>query len=182
MLNDTRAWKGVGWEEGNLILRPCPLTGWNMLQPDIHTHSHGWLGWNGWPIAFYKIIWHISLGGERSWYLSHTAEDCFYGWRVKAFEEKRKVFLAWSYPSLKKKYIYIYLFLERRGGREKERERNMYQLPFILGTEPVTQACALTGNRTCDFLLCGMMPNQLSPTDQGWSYPFGSSKVLVPTL
>ena len=44
----------------------------------------------------------------------------------------------------------MYLFLERREGREKERERNIHVwLPHmrpLLGTWPTTQACALTGN------------------------------------
>ena len=47
---------------------------------------------------------------------------------------------------------FIYLFLERGTGREKERERNInVWLPLMwppLGTWPATQACALTGNRT----------------------------------
>ena len=46
--------------------------------------------------------------------------------------------------------IFIYLFLERREGREKERERNInVWLPLVcppLRTWPATQACALTGN------------------------------------
>ena len=45
---------------------------------------------------------------------------------------------------------FIYLFLERGEGREKERERNInVWLPLacpLLGTWPVTQACALTGS------------------------------------
>ena len=41
-------------------------------------------------------------------------------------------------------------------------------------TEPTTQACAPTGNQTGDFLLCGMMPNQLSHTGQGGSYVWES--------
>ena len=45
---------------------------------------------------------------------------------------------------------FIYLFLERGERKEKERERNIYQLPFALalrqaGTQPATQVCALTG-------------------------------------
>ena len=47
---------------------------------------------------------------------------------------------------------FIYLFLERGEGREKERTRNTNVcLPLaypLLGTWPTTQACALTGNRT----------------------------------
>ena len=47
---------------------------------------------------------------------------------------------------------FIYLFLERREGREKETDRNSnVWLPLAcpqLGTCPATQACALTGNQT----------------------------------
>ena len=35
------------------------------------------------------------------------------------------------------------------------------------GTQPVTQACALTGNQTSDLSVCGRMPNQLSHTGHG---------------
>ena len=45
---------------------------------------------------------------------------------------------------------FISLFLERREGREKERERNInVWLPLehsLLETWPTTQACGLTGN------------------------------------
>ena len=48
----------------------------------------------------------------------------------------------------------MYLFLERGGVREKDRERNInVWLPLVhpqLGTWPTTQACALTGNGTSD--------------------------------
>ena len=41
----------------------------------------------------------------------------------------------------------FYLFSDRREGREKERERNIYMLlplmRLLLGTWPATQACAL---------------------------------------
>ena len=54
--------------------------------------------------------------------------------------------------------IFHYLFLERREGREKERETNInMQFPFVwppLGTWPATQAGALTGNQTSDPLVC----------------------------
>ena len=49
---------------------------------------------------------------------------------------------------------FVYLFLERGEGREKEREKNInVWLPLthpLLGTWPATQACALTVNRTGD--------------------------------
>ena len=66
--------------------------------------------------------------------------------------------------------LFIYLFLERGEGWEKERERNINWLPLIppqLGTWPITQACALTGNQTGDLSVCRMMPTLLSHTSQG---------------
>ena len=67
---------------------------------------------------------------------------------------------------------FIYLFLERREGREKERERNInVWLPLIyplLDIWPTTQACALTGNRTGNPLLCRPMLNRLGYTSQGY--------------
>ena len=35
------------------------------------------------------------------------------------------------------------------------------------GTIPATQACALTGNRTSDLLVCRLVLNPLSHTSQG---------------
>ena len=77
-----------------------------------------------------------------------------------------------SFLSLKD---FIYLFLERGEGREKERERNMCerninQLPLTrpqLGTWRATQACALTGNQTGDLLVCRLVLDPLSHTNQG---------------
>ena len=54
---------------------------------------------------------------------------------------------------------------------EKERERNInVWLPLMYpppGTWPATQACALTGNRTSDPLICRPAFNPLSHTSQG---------------
>ena len=51
----------------------------------------------------------------------------------------------------------IYLSLDRGGGREKEKERNvsvwLLLLCPLLGTWPTTQACAPTGNGTRDPLV-----------------------------
>ena len=74
-----------------------------------------------------------------------------------------------TFPSFKD---FIYLFLERGDGREKERERNInVWLPLMcclsLETWPVTQACALTGNRTRDPLVHRPVLNPLSYTSQG---------------
>ena len=72
-----------------------------------------------------------------------------------------------------------YLFIFRKWGREGERERNinvllpvMYPLP---GAWPSTQACALTGNRTGDPLVCRLALNLLSHTIQGYSLFFNIS-------
>ena len=57
-----------------------------------------------------------------------------------------------------KDFIY---FLERREGREKERERNNHWLPFAClqpGTWATTQARGLTGNRTDDVQFAGQCP------------------------
>ena len=74
------------------------------------------------------------------------------------------------------KILFIYLLLERREGKEKERERNIIVWLSLtcplLGTWPTTQACALTGNRTSDPLFCRPALNPLSYTSQGSLYYF----------
>ena len=67
--------------------------------------------------------------------------------------------------------ILFILFLDRAERREKEIERNinvwlplMHPLP---GTQPATQACGLTGNRTSDPVVCKQALNPPSPTSQG---------------
>ena len=75
---------------------------------------------------------------------------------------------------------FIYLFLERVEGKEKERERNInVWLPLtcpLLGTWPTTQAGALIGNRTGDPLVHRPALNPLSYTSQGWTEVFKKSK------
>ena len=65
----------------------------------------------------------------------------------------------------------FYLFLERREEKERERERNInVWLPLMrppLGTQPTTQACALTGNWTTPPPAPRSLPNPLSHTSQG---------------
>ena len=77
-------------------------------------------------------------------------------------------------------YLFIYLFLERREGREKERKTNInVWLPLPgpqLGTWPATQACAQTGNQTCDPLVHRPALNPLSRTSQGRRSIFAGSQ------
>ena len=81
---------------------------------------------------------------------------------------------------------FIYSFLERGEGKEKERERNInVWLPLtcpLLGTGPTTQACALTGNRVGDPLVRRPALNPLSPTSRGgeeYFYTSGIGKDLL---
>ena len=71
---------------------------------------------------------------------------------------------------------FIYLFLERREGKEEETGRSLnVWLPLEcpqLGTWPATQACALMGNRTSDCLVRRLALNPLSYTSQGFLFPF----------
>ena len=66
----------------------------------------------------------------------------------------------------------FYLFLERGEGREKERKKNInVWLPLtcpLLGTWPVTQACALTGNQTGDPLVHRLALNPLNHTSRNY--------------
>ena len=67
--------------------------------------------------------------------------------------------------------FYVFIFRDRgREGKEKERERNIIVwLPVMcphLGTWPATQACALTGNRTGNPLVCRPVLSPLSYTMQ----------------
>ena len=71
---------------------------------------------------------------------------------------------------------FIYLFLDRGGGREKEKERNInVWLPLmwpLLETWPATQARALTGNQISDPLVHRPALNPLSHTSQGRCFCF----------
>ena len=72
------------------------------------------------------------------------------------------------------------LIVEREEGREGEREkglcvRNMGQLPPLhvpTGIKPVSQACALTRNRTCNLLVYRMALPSTEPPGQGTSMCF----------
>ena len=70
--------------------------------------------------------------------------------------------------------ILFILCLDRREGREKDRERNInVWLPLahsLLRAWPTTQACALTGNRTSYPFVHRLVFNPLSHTGQGCIY------------
>ena len=72
----------------------------------------------------------------------------------------------------KKKDINFFFFRER-GGKEEEKERNIFvydQLPLThpqLGTWPATQANVLTGNRTSDLSVQRPVLSPLSHSIQG---------------
>ena len=72
-------------------------------------------------------------------------------------------------PFLKKDFIY--LFLDRGEGREKERKKNinvcLSLVLSLLGTWPAIQVCALTGNQTSNALVCWSALNPLNHTSQG---------------
>ena len=78
---------------------------------------------------------------------------------------------------LKKKY-FIYLFLEGEGGRKRNTNVWLSLTHPVLGTWPVTQACALTGNRTCDPLLHRPELNPLSHTSQDPMHAFYNCPLL----
>ena len=68
----------------------------------------------------------------------------------------------------------IYLFLERGEGREKDRKRNINRLSLAclwLGTWPIIQVCAPTGNRTSDLWRmiqrgwCPVLEDDAQPTE-----------------
>ena len=67
-------------------------------------------------------------------------------------------------------YDFIYFFLKRKEGREKEMERNIDQLTFThpqLGTWPSTQACTLIRNQISDLLVCRLALNPLGHLGHG---------------
>ena len=85
--------------------------------------------------------------------------------------------LSFFYPDLRT----CLLILERREGRERERERNInvrgkhwsiasYMLPR-LWAEPSTQACALSRNSTPNLSVFGLMPQPPEPHQPGQYSP-----------
>ena len=61
-----------------------------------------------------------------------------------------------------------FIFREGKGGRKEERNITVW-LPVVchlLGTWPITQVCALTGNRTSSSLVQRLALSPLSHTSQ----------------
>ena len=77
---------------------------------------------------------------------------------------------------------FIYFQRQGNGGRKRGRETSMCEkninwLPLAcpqLGTWPTTQACALSGNPTCNFLVHRPVLSPLSHIRQGDIQPFSS--------
>ena len=71
---------------------------------------------------------------------------------------------------------FIYLFVDRGEGREKDREKSInVWLPLTCpppGTLPAPQACTPTGNGTSDPLVHRLVLNPLSHTSQERCYIF----------
>ena len=85
-----------------------------------------------------------------------------------------QVHVSWIQTLLS--FLIFYLFIFRERGREREREREKHQCVVASHTPPTggttwvaTQACAMTGNRTGDPLVHGLVLNPLSHTSQGKS-------------
>ena len=80
-----------------------------------------------------------------------------------------------------KNFVFIFRERGKEGKTEGEKsficKRNIDWLPLTypqLGTEPATQACALTENRTGDVSVLRLMLNQLSHTSQRYHYLFAN--------
>ena len=64
-------------------------------------------------------------------------------------------------------FIFTYFEREKEGGRDGNINVWLPLMRPLLGTWPATQACALTGNRTGDPLICRSAINPLSYSNQG---------------
>ena len=68
-------------------------------------------------------------------------------------------------------HSFVCLFIEGQGGRKRNINVWLLLVRSLLGTWPVTQVYALTGNRTSDPLLCRTALNPWSHTSQVWLKP-----------
>ena len=94
-------------------------------------------------------------------------------------------------PLLTLAFLFLFCFLRRfylfyfqregEGRRKRGRNINMW-LPLahpLLGIWPATQACALTGNQTCDPSLCTPMLNPLSYTIQDNNFRLSNTCTVI---
>ena len=72
-------------------------------------------------------------------------------------------FITGSHESLSLLKFYLFIFRERGRKRKRKGEKHL----LIASCTSPTQACAWTGNRTCDVLVCRTMPSPRIPTRQG---------------
>ena len=107
----------------------------------------------------WTIGWRLSVGREQGQGTA-TGENWDNCNRTTILKKKENYFLK----------DYIYLFLDKGEGREKEGEEHQCVVAShvpLLGTWPASQAYALTGNRTGEPLVLRPALNPLSHTSQG---------------
>ena len=66
--------------------------------------------------------------------------------------------------------IYLLILEKRRGERNicvREKHWSVSSCTCLDQIEPAAQVCALTGNWTLNFLVCGTMPQPTEPPGQG---------------
>ena len=126
------------------------------------------------PLSFHADLRVILTYKNFAGILIENGVKPVYQWRIYLFtmlsfpnHEFSILLLFRSLIFFKRFYL---LCLERGGGREKEREINIDQLPLAhpqKGTWPATQGCALTGKGASDLLVCCPVLGPLSRTSQG---------------
>ena len=63
--------------------------------------------------------------------------------------------------------FYLFLFREREREEGEGEKHQCVRDILTVASQPTTQACALTGNRTRDLSVLRLALNQLSHTSQG---------------
>ena len=107
---------------------------------------------------------------------------------LRIFKLQVIILLCFLLEALHFSLKFFLLIPERGKGRKREEEKHEHERETStgclshtpqLGTEPATQACALTGNPTCDPLVCEMMPNQLGYTGPGYILAFKKFRSII---
>ena len=133
-------------------------------------------------LEFYICITHWlqrqKRQSEGNWYLLLIPE----WWTVLrfiSFKPQKHLYNVGCTPSFIYSFLRCYLFIFREEKRGREGNINVW-LPLgrpLLGTWPVTQACALSGNQTSNPLVCRLPLHPLSYTSQGCTPPFRNEKI-----